>query len=837
MLDNGYHGRAQTPLAGVVLCCTSIPPEQRTELATVAIQMGAVHKYDLTSDVTHLVVGNIDTPKYKYVARERPDVIVVTPAWLEAVRLSWMEGGDTDVVALEQEHRVPTFQGLKICVTGFDENSERQHISSSIVQNGAEYHGDLTKSVTHLIAARPSGSKYAHARKWGLKIVSYQWFQHSIERGMVLEEDYYDPIRPVAEHGKGAWNRATATSIVLAKRNRDSDRKTSAIDPNPRRKLRRSASSKLGSQNGSIWADITAGGIAMKTEHENECNNQVDETVLITAAETEHRIANNPATEYTLPSETGEQATASAPHEVRGLPTRGYEGIFQGRVVFVQGFDNAKSSILWDHLTSNGAAVLRDAADVEAQSPDSLDQGFLIVPADVPSNELPALPEAADRLCKVTNWWVERCLHGKCLVDSTRDVLCKPFKRLGIDGFNGMIVGSTSFTGVELLHVSKVVNLMGATYDEYLTATTSVLVCNSKKPSKEKLCFALERNIPAVSAEWLWDCLETGEKQPFEKYILPILRDEQPNGANPFIEVPTAPLSEEDSARLRKRKQSKAARPSGNLKKQPKDKSRNRRARTLELCASNAPTPTSTDQEDAQSVNDLDTPTFPFDDSESASAPLQELPPEVNSPRRRSATSLHSNSTTTTDTASKNAPNSEAPENRRSPDSVIPPEMGPTPDSVVPPDHQETLNITIANLLAQKQAASAAASAAPPAESNQRRRKRGLLGRATSGTSNPSASTSFSRADSSLVTDQGVDGNSRADDEGAEGKLEVQFSEYMPSQSLLYEDPEVQAARENMIRKMGGKVEEAMGVVGPIGVVRDVVSEGVAGRMGRRRKG
>jgi DNA replication regulator DPB11 len=83
--------------------------------------MGAVHKFDLTSDVTHLIVGNIDTPKYKYVAKERPDVKVVLPAWVEAVRESWMTGGDTNVAALESKYRVPTFYGLKICVTGFED--------------------------------------------------------------------------------------------------------------------------------------------------------------------------------------------------------------------------------------------------------------------------------------------------------------------------------------------------------------------------------------------------------------------------------------------------------------------------------------------------------------------------------------------------------------------------------------------------------------------------------------------------------------------------------------------------------------------------------------------
>lgn len=87
----------------------------------MASQMGAVNKYDLTSDVTHLIVGDTDTPKYRFVARERPDVICLLPTWIDAVRQSWMDGGETDVEALEMAHRLPTFKGLNICVTGFDD--------------------------------------------------------------------------------------------------------------------------------------------------------------------------------------------------------------------------------------------------------------------------------------------------------------------------------------------------------------------------------------------------------------------------------------------------------------------------------------------------------------------------------------------------------------------------------------------------------------------------------------------------------------------------------------------------------------------------------------------
>ena len=88
--------------------------------------MGAVHKFDLTSDVTHLVVGDTDTPKYKFVAKERLDVVCVLPSWIEAVKESWMSAGEVDVLGLEKEHRLPILHRLNICVTGFADREQSE---------------------------------------------------------------------------------------------------------------------------------------------------------------------------------------------------------------------------------------------------------------------------------------------------------------------------------------------------------------------------------------------------------------------------------------------------------------------------------------------------------------------------------------------------------------------------------------------------------------------------------------------------------------------------------------------------------------------------------------
>lgn len=83
--------------------------------------MGASHKYDLTSEITHLIVGEYDTPKYRYVAKERPDVKVLTPEWIEAVRQLWIEDKAVDVAATEKDYTLPTLASLIICLTGFED--------------------------------------------------------------------------------------------------------------------------------------------------------------------------------------------------------------------------------------------------------------------------------------------------------------------------------------------------------------------------------------------------------------------------------------------------------------------------------------------------------------------------------------------------------------------------------------------------------------------------------------------------------------------------------------------------------------------------------------------
>ncbi|GAD93196.1 conserved hypothetical protein [Paecilomyces variotii No. 5] len=471
------------PLAGVVLCFTSILPEQRTELSTIASQMGATHKFDLTSDVTHLLVGETNTPKYKYVARERSDVIVLMPEWVEAVRQSWIQGGDTDIKALEEQYKFPTFAGLSICITGFDDLAFRNHIQNTATANGAQYRKDLTKSVTHLIAREAVGQKYKFATEWNIKVVSVKWFTESLDRGMILEETLYHPLTPLDQQGIGAWNKSVRAPAD--KRAQPADSSNSRP-----RKLRRIASTKLGDQNEGIWGDIMGKGFDTSDQAQTDLNQgDVDELPPIKTRSVIQE-AKSFASETTV---TGRPDSRSQLSNVN--PSEKQGGFLDNCYFFIYGFSSKQANVLHQHLESNGAQIVPSLNEFASPSIPKSGQGlYMIVPHKTKRSEIPSTDDMAFEVDIVTEMWLERCLDCKSFVPPESHIASTPINEFPIQG---------------------------ATYDEYLTPSASVLICNDPRTANvEKLRHTREWSISAVSADWLWISVQTGQKKPLEPYLI-----------------------------------------------------------------------------------------------------------------------------------------------------------------------------------------------------------------------------------------------------------------------------------------------------------------------------
>lgn len=352
------------------------------------------------------------------------------------------------------------------------------------------------------------------------------------------------------------------------------------------------------------------------------------------------------------------------------------------------------------------------------------------------------------------------------------------------------------------------------------------MICNSKSPNAPKLKFTADKRIPAVHAAWLWDSLQTGKLQPYSDYQLTTLSTIHPQrpkpNPSPSIDVPTAKLSEEDSFKLRQRK-APSTKVVANLQQlqQP---------RVLDLAPSAETTPACTTGSFALSNTSADNPGLDQDKSAIGGLDGQDsFPPKgtaANSPRYSSTSSAVSNlrsrhRSSSAESLIKAIPGLHETKlgKKLTPDSDIPvdTEAFKLVHQNLPkaPEEEKDYSVILAQLRANRRAAPM-----PAVIGDIKPRRRRQLGRATSTRSNQSTGESS--------------GNLGLDED--DDSHPVLIDEYQPSQELGWDSPGAAKAREQMIKKLGGTIQERSVPVKGIGMVKDAVN-GSTGRAGRKRRG
>jgi DNA replication regulator DPB11 len=177
-----------------------------------------------------------------------------------------------------------------------------------------------------------------------------------------------------------------------------------------------------------------------------------------------------------------------------------------------------QKSVLRNVLKDNGAFLADSLVDM-SELPDMVRGLFVIVPYSMPRTDIPSVETVHPTPRVVTDMWIERCLAHKAYLDPDEHPAGTPVGKFPIDGFRDLTINSTGFEGIDLLHLSKLVRLVGATYDEILQSSISVLVCNKTKANPEKQRHAGSWGIPVVSDTWLWACLQSGRLQSFDAYM------------------------------------------------------------------------------------------------------------------------------------------------------------------------------------------------------------------------------------------------------------------------------------------------------------------------------
>ena len=173
-----------------------------------------------------------------------------------------------------------------------------------------------------------------------------------------------------------------------------------------------------------------------------------------------------------------------------------------------------------EHIISNDGEILGSLSNPDRTATSTTCRLFLLIPHCHQVSDIPSVEHFSSPPDIVTDMWAERCLQSKKFVEPNEHVLSRPIRVFPIPGFEKLIINSTGLANIDLLHVSKAVNLLGARYDEVLKTGISILLCNSSKAGQEKLRHAGEWGIPVVSVEWLWACVRSGQMKPFRAFLL-----------------------------------------------------------------------------------------------------------------------------------------------------------------------------------------------------------------------------------------------------------------------------------------------------------------------------
>lgn len=345
-----------------------------------------------------------------------------------------------------------------------------------------------------------------------------------------------------------------------------------------------------------------------------------------------------------------------------------------------------------------------------------------------------------------------------------------------------------------------------------------------------KLKFATDKRIPAVHVTWLWECLRSGRLQPYAEYQLnkttqPPPQDPKPR-PQPLANVTTESLSG-DTAQLRDKAQA------SKIVSKPPQQQLPQRPGVLNLTANAIAKATTENFTDISSdTNNLD-----HDDNGPTITGYDggvSHPHEGNNAdgARRPSVSSYPNPLSRPRSSSAESLIAPAPRKSKHPRETVTGPLGPEPESasIMPPDTEPSVpqggskqrepeeEKDYSSILAQLRA-NRKTTPGPTDQATSKTRQRRQLGRATSTRSNISAG------------DSSGDILAQEDDENT-----VVIEEHQPSQTLGWDSPGAAKAREQMIRKLGGTVQDKSVPVEGIGVVRDVGGEQMTGRAARKRR-
>ncbi|CAL1203364.1 unnamed protein product [Candida parapsilosis] len=501
--------------------------------------MGGVQYLDLMTDVQYLIVGNRKTQKYQFCIKNRLDIKYLTTEAVFKVHEQWLTGDD-DVDKLLDEYKLPVFSEMSVCFSRVElTQSQVKHLLSSsfrraeekqftekqllkqFTQNGGVAKESLSNNQNCMISADPRGTRYNKAKEWGIPVIHPVWIIDSILRGAALDFDDYlltsDPSE-IYENGCNVWLE------LFNKEKRPTTRQLPRQAVEEPKKLKRGKRTE-------IWNSIMD-----HTSYEKKGPMAVDKTW-----DEESDSENYEEIEYVKP--------------VVGMAR---SSLFLGFKFLLVGFTVRESDLLSGGIEAFQGEITTDVDDTS--------MSHIIIPANRGSEAsylLRALPSGIKSMVTsgdikvVTEFFIERCMFYKKVV---LDRWGQPIKGL-MNSSRKFKVSTTGFTGIELLHIEKLIKFLNLEYCESFSESRDLLILNvnlfkesfmknspklfqypykdilncptyqsgqssvSLLSAKNKIDAAKKWSIPVVSIAFLWEIFEKSQYK--SALIIPELNDPQ----------------------------------------------------------------------------------------------------------------------------------------------------------------------------------------------------------------------------------------------------------------------------------------------------------------------
>lgn len=490
-------------------------------------------------------------------------------------------------------HSVPLFYKCVISVTGASAE-ERQQMGHHIQTNGGKFSVDLTINCTHLIvmpiaikASRRASPKLEFAQKWNIPLVSFEWFQNSLQRDSCLDGEEYKVVP--ANTTSSTQSTMGPTQTFLYEDLTAEEVVAISLPPyleglhiyvgdrQPTNRLLLLKRLVLGA-GGTRYADLFDRSLITHYVVHNQTLTPRDQELLkqwedghrpiivhdqwlfacfyakarvpiepflisfetVTPPPEPTTVSNNPNLKSIAPKQTIwslKNSTTTSTKLIESISVHGAESDVSSHLPLFSGLrfrllfdgDPIKSAQLTELIEGQGGVIIgvEDQADFKQSSPKQVD--FTVASLIISSYSASDIPPLL-----LNELWLEACVQEDRVIDIHPVpyyfcCLCETSPKVEYSGiqFSSLKISQSGFTGWEREYLGRLALCLGAAYTENLSRRNTHLI--SAQPSGPKYDFAQGGGIWCVQKEWLLESAKKRQPLPETKYPILITASEKEN--------------------------------------------------------------------------------------------------------------------------------------------------------------------------------------------------------------------------------------------------------------------------------------------------------------------